>query len=142
MVRASLFTLLSNKQITFALSLSQSSSQTQMPKSVVHAMAWSNLKSGVDHAGTVSQSYKYIHRAMLAVSELTIIPLNPYSLLSLSRRKKKCVRVNEEEDDRAGKANDNVSLPCTCDVYVVFVPSLKLLADGLRSHLSTHPVCN
>ena len=104
-------------------------------------MAWSNLKSGVDHAGTVSQSYKYIHRAMLAVSELTIIPLNPYSLLSLSRRKKKCVRVNEEEDDRACKANDNVSLPCTCDVYVVFVPLLKLLADG-RSHLSTHPVCN
>lgn len=38
------------------------------------------------------------------------------------------MRVNEEEDDRAGKANDNVSLPCTCDVYVVFVPFVKVVS--------------
>ena len=33
------------------------------------------------------------------------ISLSP---LSLGRRKKKCVRVNEDEDDRAGRPNDNV----------------------------------
>lgn len=62
-----MLTLLSHKQITFTLSLSQSSSQTQMQKSVVHAMGWSNLRSGVDRAGTVSQSYEYIHRTMLCL---------------------------------------------------------------------------
>ena len=63
---------------------------------------------------------------------MTIITLNPtlsFLSLSLSRRKKKCVRVNEEEEDRAGKANDSVSLPVTYDVCVVLFPLLlKLLA--------------
>lgn len=44
------------------------------------------------------------------------------------------MRVNEEEEDRAGKANDSVSLPVTYDVCVVFPPFVEVVSDGLVSH--------
>lgn len=78
---------------------------------------------------------------VFAGHELTIITLNPtlsFLSLSLSRRKKKCVRVNEEEEDRAGKANDNVSLPVTYDLRVVFFPFVEVVSDGLVPH-PAHP---
>ena len=52
------------------------------------------------------------------------------SPLSLGRRKKKCVRVNEDEDDRAGRANDNVmtrvSVYCVCSVCSPSSPPILL----------------
>lgn len=45
------------------------------------------------------------------------------------------MRVNEEEEDRAGKANDSVSLPVTYDVCVVlFSPFVEVVSDGLVLH--------
>ena len=110
------------------LSLSLTHSTTPHPPSLTDPNAKKcRARYGLEQSEKWCGPCRYRVPSHTSTMSLCHTSLSP---LSLGRRKKKCVRVNEDEDDRAGRANDNVmtrvSVYCVCSVCSPSSPPILL----------------